>query len=305
MKIIFMGTPEFASVILEELNKKYEISLVVSQPDKEVGRKRILTNPPVISKAKELGLKYFQPKKIKEEYDVIINENADMIVTAAYGQIVPDVVLNSVKKAINVHASLLPKYRGGAPIQRAIINGDKKTGVSIIEMVSKLDAGVIYATKDIDILPSDNNTTMFEKLALLGRDLLIDSIEDIYSGKNKGIPQDESKVVFSPNIKREEEKLDFNDTAINLFNKIRGLALEPGAYASINGENIKIYSSEIVEYNGGEQAGTILSLKKEILVKTSDKALRLLLIKPSGKKTMQSKDFVNGQKLLNIGDIFD
>lgn len=305
MKIIFMGTPEFASVILEELNKKYEISLVVSQPDKEVGRKRILTNPPVISKAKELGLKYFQPKKIKEEYDVIINENADMIVTAAYGQIVPDVVLNSVKKAINVHASLLPKYRGGAPIQRAIINGDKKTGVSIIEMVSKLDAGVIYATKDIDILPSDNNTTMFEKLALLGRNLLIDSIEDIYSGKNKGIPQDESKVVFSPNIKREEEKLDFNDTSINLFNKIRGLALEPGAYASINGENIKIYSSEIVEYNGGEQAGTILSLKKEILVKTSDKALRLLLIKPSGKKTMQSKDFVNGQKLLNIGDIFD
>ena len=305
MKIIFMGTPEFASVILEELNKKYEISLVVSQPDKEVGRKRILTNPPVISKAKELGLKYFQPKKIKEEYDVIINENADMIVTAAYGQIVPDVVLNSVKKAINVHASLLPKYRGGAPIQRAIINGDKKTGVSIIEMVSKLDAGVIYATKDIDILPSDNNTTMFEKLAFLGRDLLIDSIEDIYSGKNKGIPQDESKVVFSPNIKREEEKLDFNDTSINLFDKIRGLALEPGAYASINGENIKIYSSEIVEYNGGEQAGTILSLKKEILVKTSDKALRLLLIKPSGKKTMQSKDFVNGQKLLNIGDIFD
>jgi methionyl-tRNA formyltransferase len=305
MKIIFMGTPEFASVILEELNKKYEISLVVSQPDKEVGRKRILTNPPVISKAKELGLKYFQPKKIKEEYGAIINENADMIVTAAYGQIVPDVVLNSVKKAINVHASLLPKYRGGAPIQRAIINGDKKTGVSIIEMVSKLDAGVIYASKDIDILPSDNNTTMFYKLALLGRDLLLDSIEDIYSGKNKGIPQDEMQVVFSPNIKREEEKLDFNDTAINLFNKIRGLALEPGAYATINGENIKIYSSEIVEYNGGDEAGTILSLKKEILVKTSDKALRLLLIKPSGKNTMQSKDFVNGQKLLNIGDIFD
>ncbi len=305
MKIIFMGTPEFASVILEELNKKYEIALVVSQPDKEVGRKRILTNPPVISKAKELGLKYFQPKKIKEDYEPIIKENADMIITAAYGQIVPDIVLNSVKKAINVHASLLPKYRGGAPIQRAIINGDKKSGVSIIEMVSKLDAGVIYSIKDIDILNSDNNTTMFQKLSILGRDLLLDSIEDIYSGKNKGIPQDESKVVFSPNIKREEEKLDFNDTAINLFNKIRGLALEPGAYATINGENIKIYSSEIVEYSSQSKPGTILSLKKEILVKTSDKALRLLLIKPSGKNMMQSRDFVNGQKLLNIGDIFD
>ena len=305
MKIVFMGTPEFAATILDSLAKKYEVVLVVSQPDKEVGRKKVLTSPAVIEKAKELNLKYFQPKHIKDDYMPILNAGADMIVTAAYGQIIPNEVLGCVKKAINVHASLLPKYRGGAPIQRSIINGDKVTGISIIEMVSKLDAGVIYAKKEIEIEDSDNNTTLFEKLSYVGRDLLLDSILDIYSGKNKGVPQDEDKVIYSPNIRREEEIITFNDSSINIFNKIRGLAMEPGAYARIKGEDLKIYSSEIVEYNGNEKPGTILSLKKEIVVKTKDSAIRLIDIKPSGKKMMKAKDFVNGQKLLNVGDIFD
>lgn len=300
-----MGTPEFAATILDSLAKKYEVVLVVSQPDKEVGRKKVLTSPAVIEKAKELNLKYFQPKHIKDDYMPILNAGADMIVTAAYGQIIPNEVLGCVKKAINVHASLLPKHRGGAPIQRSIINGDKVTGISIIEMVSKLDAGVIYAKKEIEIEDSDNNTTLFEKLSYVGRDLLLDSILDIYSGKNKGVPQDEDKVIYSPNIRREEEIITFNDSSINIFNKIRGLAMEPGAYARIKGEDLKIYSSEIVEYNGNENPGTILSLKKEIVVKTKDSAIRLIDIKPSGKKMMKAKDFVNGQKLLNVGDIFD
>ncbi len=300
-----MGTPEFAATILDSLAKVYEVVLVVSQPDKEVGRKKVLTSPAVIEKAKELNLKYFQPKHIKDDYMPILNAGADMIVTAAYGQIIPNEVLGCVKKAINVHASLLPKYRGGAPIQRSIINGDKVTGISIIEMVSKLDAGVIYAKKEIEIEDSDNNTTLFEKLSYVGRDLLLDSILDIYSGKNKGIPQDEDKIIYSPNIRREEEIITFNDSSINIFNKIRGLAMEPGAYARIKGEDLKIYSSEIVEYNGNENPGTILSLKKEIVVKTEDSAIRLIDIKPSGKKMMKAKDFVNGQKLLNVGDIFD
>ena len=305
MKIVFMGTPEFAATILDSLAKEYEVVLVVSQPDKEVGRKKVLTSPAVIEKAKELNLKYFQPKHIKDDYMPILNAGADIIVTAAYGQIIPNEVLGCVKKAINVHASLLPKYRGGAPIQRSIINGDKVTGISIIEMVSKLDAGVIYAKKEIEIEDSDNNTTLFEKLSYVGRDLLLDSILDIYSGKNKGVPQDEDKVIYSPNIRREEEIITFNDSSINIFNKIRGLAMEPGAYARIKGEDLKIYSSEIVEYNGNENPGTILSLKKEIVVKTKDSAIRLIDIKPSGKKMMKAKDFVNGQKLLNVGDIFD
>jgi len=305
LKIVFMGTPEFAATILDSLAQSYEVVLVVSQPDKEVGRKRVLTSPAVIEKAKELKLNYFQPRRIRDDYEPIINAGADMIVTAAYGQIIPDAVLGCVKKAINVHASLLPKYRGGAPIQRSIINGDKVTGVSIIEMVSRLDAGCIYSTKELQIEDSDNNTTLFEKLSYVGRDLLMESIEDIYSGKNKGVPQDEDKVVFSPNIRREEEIISFNDSSRNIFNKIRGLAMEPGAYATINGEDLKIYSSEIVDYAGEEKPGTILSLKKEILVKTADSAIRLIDIKPSGKKMMKAKDFVNGQKLLNVNDIFD
>ncbi len=305
MKIIFMGTPEFASVILEELCKKYEIVLVVSQPDKEVGRKRILTKPPVIQKALELGLKTFQPRKIKDDYEMITSIHADMIVTAAYGQIIPDVVLKSVSKAINVHASLLPLYRGGAPIQRSIMNGDSKTGVSIIEMIQKLDAGVVYSKRSIDILETDDNSSLFKKLAVVGKDLLMDSIEDIYNGVNKGVPQEEDKVVYSPNIKREEEKICFNETSRNIFNKIRGLSEEPGAYVSIKGENIKVYKSEIVDYIGNEIPGTIISLKKEILVKTKDKAIRLTIIKPNGKKLMSAKDFLNGQKLLNLNDIFD
>lgn len=305
MKIIFMGTPEFAVPILEALNSKYEISLVVSQPDKEVGRKRILTPPPVAQKAKELGLELFQPRKMKDEYEEIINKEADMIVTAAYGQIVPDVVLNSVKLAINVHGSLLPKYRGGAPIQRSIMAGDAKSGISIIKMVSKLDSGCVYAQREIDILDSDNNSTMFGKLSLLGRDLLMDTIEDIYSGKIKGVEQDDSLAVYSPNIKREEEAISFNKTSREIFNQIRGLAEEPGAFATINGEAIKIYSSEIVEYNGNEAPGTVLDLKKRILVKTKDGALSLLEIKPSGKKLMMARDFVNGQKIINLNDIFE
>ena len=300
-----MGTPEFASVILEELCKKYEIVLVVSQPDKEVGRKRILTKPPVIQKALELGLKTFQPRKIKDDYETITSIHADMIVTAAYGQIIPDVVLKSVSKAINVHASLLPLYRGGAPIQRSIMNGDSKTGVSIIEMIQKLDAGVVYSKRSIDILETDDNSSLFKKLAVVGKDLLMDSIEDIYNGVNKGVPQEEDKVVYSPNIKREEEKICFNETSRNIFNKIRGLSEEPGAYVSIKGENIKVYKSEIVDYIGNEIPGTIISLKKEILVKTKDKAIRLTIIKPNGKKLMSAKDFLNGQKLLNLNDIFD
>lgn len=304
MKIVFMGTPNFSVRILESLAKKYEVLLVVTQPDKFVGRKKVLTESPVAKKAHELNINVFKPIKIKDDYETILKSGADMIVTAAYGQIVPDIILNSFKKCINVHASLLPKYRGGAPIQRAIMNGDSITGVSIIDMVSKMDAGDIYVKKELDILDSDNNETLFEKLSILGNDLLLDVIEDIYNLKLIGTPQDESLVEFSPNIKRDEEKISFNDKSINIFNKIRGLANEPGAYAEINGESIKVYSSEILEYNGCEEVGTVIDLKKRILVKTLDGALSFVMIKPNGKGLMKASDYVNGQKLIKLGDCF-
>ncbi len=305
MKIVFMGTPSFSVRILESLAKKYEVLLVVTQPDKPTGRKKILTPSPVKECALKLGLEVFQPTNIKVDYNRILETKADMIITAAYGQIVPDIVLNSFKKCINVHASLLPKYRGGAPIQRAIMNGDKITGVSIIDMVHKMDAGDIYAKRELEILDSDNNTILFEKLSQLGESLLMDVIDDIYNLKLIGIKQNESEVIFSPNITREEEKISFNDLALNIFNKIRGLSQSPGAYAIINSEVIKIYESEVVEYNGNELPGTVLDLKKKLVVKTLDKAISLKMIKPPGKQMMKVTDYLNGQKLIKINDIFD
>lgn len=303
MKIIFMGTPNFAVPSLEALNEKYEVVLVVSQPAKPEGRKGILKNPPVALKALELGIQLFQPEHIKNEYEYFKNIKADMIVTAAYGQFIPTKILNLYKKCINVHGSLLPHHRGGAPIQRAIINGDKKTGVTIMEMVKKMDAGRMYASSEIPILDSDNNSSLFEKLAIIGKNLLMENIEDIYNGKNEGIMQNEEEATISPNIAPEEEKINFNIDARKVFNLIRGLSDEPGAYCEYNGQRIKIYKASIEKNDSDASPGTIINIKKSLTVKCKTDAISILELQIPGKKRMNVKDFLNGQKLLNLNDI--
>lgn len=303
MKIIFMGTPNFAVPSLEALNEKYEVVLVVSQPAKPEGRKGILKNPPVALKALELGIQLFQPEHIKNEYEYFKNIKADMIVTAAYGQFIPTKILNLYKKCINVHGSLLPHHRGGAPIQRAIINGDNKTGVTIMEMVKKMDAGRMYASSEIPILDSDNNSSLFEKLAILGKNLLMENIEDIYNGKNEGIMQNEEEATISPNIAPEEEKINFNIDARKVFNLIRGLSDEPGAYCEYNGQRIKIYKSSIEKNDSDASPGTIINIKKSLIVKCKTDAISILELQIPGKKRMNVKDFLNGQKILNLNDI--
>lgn len=303
MKIIFMGTPNFAVPSLEALNEKYEVVLVVSQPAKPEGRKGILKNPPVALKALELGIQLFQPEHIKNEYEYLKNIKADMIVTAAYGQFIPTKILNLYKKCINVHGSLLPHHRGGAPIQRAIINGDKKTGVTIMEMVKKMDAGRMYASSEIPILDSDNNSSLFEKLAIIGKNLLMENIEDIYNGKNEGIMQNEEEATISPNIAPEEEKINFNIDARKVFNLIRGLSDEPGAYCEYNGQRIKIYKASIEKNDSDASPGTIINIKKSLIVKCKTDAISILELQIPGKKRMNVKDFLNGQKLLNLNDI--
>lgn len=303
MKIIFMGTPNFAVPSLEALNEKYEVVLVVSQPAKPEGRKGILKNPPVALKALELGIQLFQPEHVKNEYEYFKNIKADMIVTAAYGQFIPTKILNLYKKCINVHGSLLPHHRGGAPIQRAIINGDKKTGVTIMEMVKKMDAGRMYASSEIPILDSDNNSSLFEKLAIIGKNLLMENIEDIYNGKNEGIMQNEEEATISPNIAPEEEKINFNIDARKVFNLIRGLSDEPGAYCEYNGQRIKIYKASIEKNDSDASPGTIINIKKSLIVKCKTDAISILELQIPGKKRMNVKDFLNGQKLLNLNDI--
>ena len=298
-----MGTPNFAVPSLEALNEKYEVVLVVSQSAKPEGRKGILKNPPVALKALELGIQLFQPEHIKNEYEYFKNIKADMIVTAAYGQFIPTKILNLYKKCINVHGSLLPHHRGGAPIQRAIINGDKKTGVTIMEMVKKMDAGRMYASSEIPILDSDNNSSLFEKLAIIGKNLLMENIEDIYNGKNEGIMQNEEEATISPNIAPEEEKINFNIDARKVFNLIRGLSDEPGAYCEYNGQRIKIYKASIEKNDSDASPGTIINIKKSLIVKCKTDAISILELQIPGKKRMNVKDFLNGQKLLNLNDI--
>ena len=304
MRIVFMGTPEFACNVLSGLNDKYEIALVISQPNREK-KKGALIPTPVAGLSTELGLKLIQPEKIADAYSDILEAKADVLVSAAYGQYIPSKILNLFKYKINVHGSLLPLHRGGAPIQRCLINGDTKTGVTIMEMAKGLDTGKIYSMAEYQIEDDDNSTTLFEKLSVIGRDLLLNTIEDIVSDKNLGIPQDDSKSTYSKNIEKEEELIKLNNTSKNIVNQIRGLAMTPGAYINVSNINLKVYKASIREYSGNELPGTILSIKKEILIKTKDSAISLELVQMPGKKIITGKEFSNGQKLFTVGQVLE
>ncbi len=302
MKIIFMGTPEFSVPILKSLNEKYEVLLVISQPNR-VKKKGVLIDTPVASLAKELNLNLIQPEKIADEFEYIKGIGADVLVTAAYGQYVPTKILDLFKYKLNVHGSLLPKHRGGAPIQRCLIEGDRKTGITIMEMTKKLDAGKMYGVREYEILDSDNSSILFEKLSIIGRDLLLEIIDDIYAGRIEGIAQNEEEATFSKNIDPSEEKLDLNSNALDIRNKVRGLAMEPGSYILVNDIKLKIYDINIIDYEGNEAPGTVLSVKKGITIKVKDKAISLEKLLYPGKKLMSGKDFSNGQKIFKVGEI--
>lgn len=306
--IIFMGTPDFSATVLKGLleSKQYEILAVVTQPDRAVGRKKEIRMTPVKELALDYGLPIYQPDKLSKsaELDSLMNLNADGIVTAAFGQFLPSKLLNSVNFAVNVHASLLPKYRGGAPIHYAIINGDKEAGVTIMEMVKEMDAGDMIARRAIPIEETDNVGTMFEKLALVGRDLLLDTLPSYLAGDIKPVPQDKNQVTFSPNISPEEERIDWTKTNRQLFNQIRGMYPWPVAHTLLNGERFKIYEATPVEGTG--QAGEILAIrKKELIVAASEGALSLKTVQPAGKPKMTIIDFLNGLgRQLSVGDFF-
>ena len=256
--MIFMGTPSFAVPILEELINKYNVIMVVSQPDKEKDRKGNI----IYSPCKEIGIKnnieVYQPIKIREEYQYILDKKPDIIITAAYGQIIPSEILDYPKYGcINVHGSLLPKLRGGAPIHHAIINGDKEAGVTIMYMVEKMDAGDIISQIDTPILPSDNVGTLHDRLSEIGTKLLLDTIPNIVSGNINPVKQNEEEVTYGLNITKEEELINFNDSVSNVHNKIRGLSSIPGAYAMLNNKRMKIYLSEKTNNISKEKPGTI------------------------------------------------
>ena len=298
LKVVFMGTPTFSVPVLENLIESTNVVLVVSQPDREKDRKGNILPTPTKQIAENNNIEVYQPTKIKEEYQKIVDINPDIIITCAYGQIIPEQILNCPKYGcINVHGSLLPKLRGGAPIHHAIINGDKNTGITIMYMDKKMDAGDIINQKIIKIDDNKILDDLYKEMSILGRDLLIETLPYIINGTNNRVKQNEDEVTFGFNVTKEEEKINFNNSVKNIHNQIRGLSSVPGAYAIINGKRMKIYSSEKTNNISKKEPGIIEKISSDgILVNTKDYQILLKDIKLEGKKRCFVKDFINGIK---------
>ena len=306
LRVVFMGTPDFSVPILDALIKNYKVKAVVTQPDKQVGRSGKIAKPPVKRLAEEHNIVVIQLNKIKEEYQEIIDLDPDLIVTCAYGQILPKELLDYPRLGcINVHASLLPKLRGGAPIHRAIIEGHNKSGVTIMYMAPGMDDGDIISQKEVEITDTDTASSLHDKLSKLGSELLIETLPSIIEGTNERIPQNEREVTFAPIIKPIDEKIDFSKTSRQVYNQIRGLNSFPGAYFMLDGKRFKVWESIIVdEYYPNKLDGEIVKIYKEgIGVKTHNGVIVLTVIQPEGKSRMNAKDYLNGLKESLVGKI--
>lgn len=310
--IIFMGTPTFSAPILRMLVEEgYDVLAVVTQPDRPVGRKKVLTAPPVKEEAIKLGLPVIQPTKLKgsEELQEIIALHADIIITAAFGQLLPKELLDAPELGcINVHASLLPAYRGGAPIHQAIIDGQDKTGVTIMYMEEKLDAGDIIAQREVTISHTDDTGLLFDKLSVVGTDLLKETLPSIISKTNNRVKQDESLVTYAKNISREQERIDWNKSAQEIHNQIRGLHPWPVAYTTLEGQSVKIWKADIMQVKTKELPGTVVKVESDYFVVQTgfEEAIRIDELQPAGKKKMSVVDYLRGVgSKLRIGDKFE
>ena len=296
LKVVFMGTPDFAVPILEKLITDTEVLLVVTQPDKVRGRNNKISFSPIKEIAVKNNIEVFQPEKIKQDYQTIIDKNPDIIITAAYGQIIPEELLFFTKyKAINVHASLLPKYRGGAPINRAIENGEKYLGITIMYMDKLMDNGDMISQRKIELKEEDNFDTMNKKLSILGRDLLMDTLPSIINSTNERIKQKEEDVTIIKLLNKEELLIDFNNDFVSVFNKIRSLDSIPGAYAFLNNKKYKLYDVRLGK-NVIDEIGKVVDIKDYLEIACKNGTIKVYSIQEEGKKKMNIKDFFNGHK---------
>lgn len=310
ISVIFMGTPQFAipslNILLED---GFHVSAVVTQPDRPVGRRRILTPTPVKEVALEHGLLVLQPERLRspEAVATIAELKPDLIVTAAYGQILPKALLELPRLGcINVHASLLPRYRGGAPIQHAIMNGDEVTGVTIMYMAEGLDTGDMISKVEVPILETDDAGSMFTKLSDAGAELLRQTLPDLIAGRCEAVAQNEQEASYAPNISRDDERIIWQRGAKDIFNQVRALHPQPVAFTTWAGERLKIWTcaleqptavSKLSTYDNAVP-GTVLQCEAQgIEVKTGDGSLWLTKIQPAGKKAMDVADFVRGSEL--------
>ena len=299
LKVIFMGTPNISAYVLKAMIEDgYNIIGVIAQPDKPVGRKGELEKVPTKVVAESFNIPLFQPLKIRNDFEFVKELNPDVIITLAYGQIVPQGLLDIPKYGcLNLHGSLLPKYRGAAPIQYALINGDKVTGMTLMEMVKAMDAGKMYAKKEVIIDEEDNATTLFDKMAVAAKDLILEKLPLYIDGKLPGEEQDESLVSFCPTIKPEQEKLSLDYGVNQMLGWIKGLSDHPGAYLLLENQKFKIYKAKIYSSNVTGEVGQIVQAdKRGLILQCKDGELALLEVQKEGKKRMDYKSFLNGNQ---------
>ena len=301
LEIVFMGTPEFAVPVLQGLIDNYKIRAVVTQPDRPGNHGQINVSP-IKKLASEHDILVLQPEHIKEEYQEIINLNPDLIITCAYGQIIPRQLLEAPRLGcINVHASLLPKLRGGAPIHKAIIEGHSKTGITIMYMNTKMDEGDIITQREIPILDTDTASSLHDKLSVLGKDLLLETLPSIIDGTNSRTPQDSSLATYAFTLRKEDEKLNFDKTKKQLYNQIRGLNSWPGSYCIFEGKILKVWEAYITENYPVGFNGQITAIYKDgIGVKVSNGEIVLKTVQLEGKNKMNVVDFYNGLRNKDI-----
>ena len=301
MRIVYMGTPEFAAVALDAIVKEHEVVAVITQPDKPQGRNRKLVPTPVKVKAQAYDIPVYQPVKIREEESVqmIRDYNPDVIVVAAYGQILPESILNIPKYGcINIHASLLPKYRGASPIQRVIIDGETETGVTIMQMNAGLDTGDMLYQKKIPITSEDTFETLHDKLMVLGGEAITEALPLLEAGKLTPEKQDDAKTCYAALITKEMGRLDFTKTAAELDRLIRGLTPWPSAYTFYRGKQLKIWKAIPMLTAHRETPGTILTVNKDSFeVAASEGGLKVMELQLEGKKRMTAHDFLLGVKV--------
>ncbi|MFA6755109.1 MAG: methionyl-tRNA formyltransferase [Bacilli bacterium] len=304
LRILFLGTPEISAVVLENLIiNGYNIVGIVAQQDKPIGRKQIVSAVPTKVVGFKYGIKVYQPVKIRLDFSFVKDINPDLILTLAYGQLIPHEMLEIPKYGcLNLHGSLLPKYRGAAPIQFALLNGEKKTGITLMEMVDKMDAGKMYLKKEVDIIDDDNYDSLVTKLEGCAYNCFDEGIQDYIDGKNKGIEQNEDDATFTRKINEEDQIINFDNSAFEIHNKIRALSCNPGVYFSFHNEKIKVFKS-IVE-DGVYEVGKIIKYDKNgLLIGTKNGALLITELQKPGKRILKINDFYNGnQKLFVPGE---
>lgn len=298
-KVVFMGTPAFAAQILETLLTLpfVEVIGVVSQPDKKVGRKQILTNTPVKEVALAHGIEVFQPEAIRQDYQRLMDWNPDCLMTCAYGQFLPKEILYCFEyPCINLHASLLPKYRGGAPIHKAIIEGESETGVTLMQMIEKMDAGKMFAKVAVPIELEDTTETLHDKLADAGCCLLQEKLEAFFKHELAGIEQNELEVTIARNISKEEEWVDCDRPVMRVYNQIRGLISWPVAHIVVQDKKIKLWSVSLTSKDVNGKIGCLYWIDKTLLLQCQDGCIQVNELQLEGKSKSKAQDFINGAR---------